>query len=168
MAGMFYDKNRGGFVVKMTPPYNTTGEGYYETNVAISGASGTYITGSSCTDTGGWLPTTLDGNNGTYYCDGSWYADNIVGCPRMGGSYNNGYICGPRATIISQPASYNGAGYSSSRLAYVPTKPKAQSAAYQLYIDETEIENTTEFSTEEELIQEQLSEPETIIEQEIE
>lgn len=123
MAGLFYDNSRGGFVVKMIPPYNTNGEGYAETGISLSGSSGTAITTSSCSNEYGWLPTAADGSTSTYVPDGVWYSASVVGCPRMGGSFSNDLLDGSRMMVLNNPYTY-ASNYGCGRLAYVPVVNK--------------------------------------------
>ena len=60
-------------LVKMTPPYNTTGDGYTNTGIKPGGTSGGYINAAKMTSNG-LIPQTASGSETTYYCDGLWFA----------------------------------------------------------------------------------------------
>ena len=120
MAGMFYDSSRGGYVVKMTPPYNISGYGYLETGISVpSDYSQKYISESSCTNAYGWLPTAAAGSDSTYYADAMWISTSLVGCPRVGGSYSNGVSDGARMMVLNNTSTY-ASNYGCARLTYVP------------------------------------------------
>ena len=121
LNGLFYSSSKNGFIVKMTPPYNTTGDGYFETGISFSSdLSDSYMTTSSCTDVGGWLPTAGGGQNGTYTSDGLWITRSVVGCPRVGGNYNTGTTAGARTLILNHPHT-TATEWCAARLTYIPT-----------------------------------------------
>lgn len=59
-------------LVKMTPPYNTTGDGYTNTGITPGGTSGGYISAAKMTENG-LIPQTAGGSETTYFCDGLWF-----------------------------------------------------------------------------------------------
>ena len=62
----------GRILVKMIPPYNTTGAGYIDTGVTPGGTSGGYINAAAMTENG-LIPQAASGSETTYYCDGLWF-----------------------------------------------------------------------------------------------
>lgn len=70
ITGMMY--NGEGILIKMTPPYNLTGDGYIRTGVKISGGSGGYISKTTMNEYGR-LPLVTSGSATTYECDSCWF-----------------------------------------------------------------------------------------------
>ena len=66
--------------------YNETGSGYISIGGATpSGTSGGYISKMLITDNG-LIPTIASGSATTYYCDGLWFNNSLVGYAFVGGS----------------------------------------------------------------------------------
>lgn len=78
-------------LVKMTPPYNTTGDGYTNTGIKPGGTSGGYINAAKMTSNG-LIPQTASGSETTYYCDGLWFAASCYAL--VGGNCNSGLRVG--------------------------------------------------------------------------
>lgn len=89
----------GKIKTKMTPPYNTTGDGYNDTGVAMSGTSGGYISETKMTDQGR-LPVKMSGSQTTYTCDGGWYNAGQVDYALVGGACSNGFYVGASALVL--------------------------------------------------------------------
>lgn len=96
-------------VVKMTPPYNTNGEGYTNTEITISGSQSGYINESIMKKYGGYLPKTASGSATTYDCDGLWYENN--GYCKVGGCCNDVARSGLFALSLYGDASYSDKNY---------------------------------------------------------
>ena len=78
-----------------TENYNTTGSGYIDSGVTISGTSGSFIKGSTLVQGLGLLPANLTGgSDSTYYCDKCWYNSGAVTFARFGGGSFSGSGCG--------------------------------------------------------------------------
>lgn len=116
MAGLIMNKTNG-MLVKMTPPYNTTGDGY-EAAHAITGTTDTFITGTHCSDKLGNLPMSLGGSESTYICDKAWYNTSGVYCAVIGGGWKFATDCGPRSVNLSVLPTAT-ATNSGSRLSYL-------------------------------------------------
>ena len=86
--------------VKMTPPYNTTADGYFDTGIVMGGTSGGYIR-ESVSDWFGRIPKTMDGSSSTYQCDGGWFNNGATTYALVGGSCNDGSKCGPWALYLT-------------------------------------------------------------------
>ena len=117
LAGFGIDTSNG-FKVKMTPPYDINGNGYYATGIFPSNSGGSFVKSTSCTDVAGYIPKTLDGSGSTYMCDrftspSSGYVQVIIG-----GGYTNEDECGSRCmyadTSAAQVQTWIGA-----RLSYI-------------------------------------------------
>lgn len=116
MAGLILDKANG-IKVKMTPPYNTTGEGYIATNIVPSGLSGSMIETHMCTDEFGFIPKTTNGSNMTYMCDSLEYSTSKVSYAMVcGGGITN--RAGPRQLYLDALASYTNSTYG-ARISYL-------------------------------------------------
>lgn len=97
--GMQWDRilgmiNKNGHIlVKMTPPYNLTGDDYEDTGLTPTGTSGGYISESkSCR--WGRIPHKATGSSSTYQCDGLWFNNAIVAIALVGGSCGDGALVG--------------------------------------------------------------------------
>lgn len=99
MAGLI--NNKGNIMVKMTPPYNTTGDGYVSTGIAPSGTSGGYINTHQMTDETGWIPKTASGSETTYLCDGMWFNNSQVDYALVSGCWVYAGLCGSRCVALS-------------------------------------------------------------------
>ena len=99
MAGLI--NNKGNIMVKMTPPYNTTGDGYVSTGVAPSGTSGGYINTHQMTDETGQIPKTASGSETTYLCDGMWFNNSQVDYALVSGGWADAGFCGSRCVLLS-------------------------------------------------------------------
>lgn len=97
--------NRNGHIlVKMTPPYNLTGDGFIDTGLTPSGTSGGYISKSkSCRY--GRIPYVASGSSTTYQCDGLWFNNAAVCVALVGGSCSHGLRVGADCLNLN-----NGAG----------------------------------------------------------
>ena len=98
MAGLI--NNKGNIMVKMTPPYNTTGDGYVSTGVAPSGTSGGYINTHQMTDETGQIPKTASGSETTYLCDGMWFNNSQVDYALVCGGWDSAGLCGSRCVLL--------------------------------------------------------------------
>ena len=78
-------------LVKMTPPYNTTGDGYTNTGITPGGTSGGYISAAKMTENG-LIPQTAGGSETTYFCDGLWF--NASCYALVGGNCDSGLRVG--------------------------------------------------------------------------
>ena len=116
MAGLIMNASSG-MLVKMTPPYNTTGDGYTAAPT-ITGSTDSYIVGSHCSDSLGNLPIKLGGSDSTYMCDKVWYSTSSVNYAFIGGSWRFSTGCGPRSVNLLETHSVT-ASNSGTRLSYV-------------------------------------------------
>lgn len=91
IAGLMYVG--GKIKTKMTPEYNTTGDGYTDTGVTMGGTSGGYCSVTKMTDQGR-LPVTMSGSQTTYTCDGGWFNASQVDYALVGGPCASGFHCG--------------------------------------------------------------------------
>lgn len=89
--------------VKMTPntqdgttaiDYNTTAEGYIDTGITLSGTSGGYIREMALVEDMIMLPKVVSGSSTTYFPDGCWWNNGIVGFARFGCSSGDGLLGG--------------------------------------------------------------------------
>ena len=92
---------------KMTPKYNTTGDGYVNTGVTMGGTSGGYCSKTKMTDQGR-LPVTMSGSQTTYTCDGGWFNNSQVDYAIVGGACHNGFLCGGSCVNLSNLVSHSG------------------------------------------------------------
>ena len=115
--GMILDKANG-IKVKMTPPYNLTGDEFTYTGVKPSMACDGYWTQSICGDLG-YIPLSASGGSATtYMCDGHKINITIVGVAAIGGRYNYGLYTGSRCiSLASGTAATSTVG---CRLTYIP------------------------------------------------
>lgn len=91
IAGLM--NNNGKIVVKMTPEYNITGEGYEDTGLVPAGTSGGYISKTSMTKYGR-IGYHAAGSQTTYACDGFWFNNGQVDYALVGGYCYSGFLCG--------------------------------------------------------------------------
>ncbi len=92
IAGCINDN--GDLKVKMTPPYNTTGDGYESTGLTPAGtSSGGYINLTNMSSKGR-IGYNASGSSSTYTCDGLWFNNSQVDYAIVGGNCNNGLLCG--------------------------------------------------------------------------
>ena len=90
--------------------YNTDGTGYIViSNSTPSGSSGGYIS-KVLFNENGLIPTTINGSQTTYYCDGLWFNNSQIDYALVGGSSGSGYIVG--AFYSSLNAAVSDAGWS--------------------------------------------------------
>lgn len=114
----------GKHYLKPYPPYNETGNGYINTGLSMSGASGGYIKEGVLTEYGE-VPTVLGGSSDKYYCDGGWYNASQVDHAIVGGDCNGGLLCGGAVSV------YNLVSYASGSIsarAYLKTPTTAQAS----------------------------------------
>ena len=113
IAGLMYVG--GKIKTKMVAPYNTTGDGYTDTGVAMGGTSGGFISATKMTNQGR-LPVTMSGSETTYTCDGGWYNASQVDYALVGGASADGLLVGASAVhlydLVSYAAWYIGAALS--------------------------------------------------------
>ncbi len=104
----------GKLYIKLTPntndgstaeEYNTTGEGYIDTGITLSGTSGGYISDVELYDNCIFLPKTASGSSSTYIPDGLWWNSSLIGFARCGGSSTNGLLCGSFTLIVNDAVS---------------------------------------------------------------
>lgn len=119
----------GKLYIKLTPnindgstaeDYNTTGEGYIDTGITLSGTSGGYISDLELYDNCVFLPKTASGSSSTYTPDGLWWDASLTGLARVGGSSANGLLCGSFALAVHAAASPAIWDYGAS-LSYTPS-----------------------------------------------
>lgn len=95
-------------LIKMTRPYNSTGEGYHLINKVLGGTSGGYQSDHINSEYG-LIPVTASGSQTTYIPDGLWFAAN---CFARFGSYGGyGFLVGRAVTVngaLSYSAWYDG------------------------------------------------------------
>ena len=84
----------------MVAPYNTTGDGYTDTGVAMGGTSGGFISATKMTNQGR-LPVTMSGSETTYTCDGGWYNASQVDYALVGGYSDDGLPVGASAVALN-------------------------------------------------------------------
>lgn len=98
IAGLI--NNKGKIVVKMTPPYNTTGDGYTDTGLVPAGTSGGYISKTSMTEYGR-IGYHAAGSQTTYACDGLWFDNSQIDYALVGGSCAYGFLCGASCLYVA-------------------------------------------------------------------
>ena len=103
----------GKIKVKMTAPYNTTGDGYIDTGITMGGTSGGYISATKMTEYGR-LPVTMNGSETTYTCDGGWYNASQVDYALAGGGCADGFRVGASALVLSDLVSNTGWDFGAS------------------------------------------------------
>lgn len=86
--------------VKLTPPYNTDGNGYATiSSIAPTGTSGGYIK-DIVFSKDGFALSVASGSESTYYCDGLWYSNEIAAFALFGGSLPIGRRCGFLSVVL--------------------------------------------------------------------
>lgn len=105
IAGLMYVS--GTIRTKMIPPYNTTGDGYTNTGVAMGGTSGGYCSVTKMTENGR-LPVTMSGSETTYTCDGGWFNASQVDYALVGGHCDGGLHVGASAVRLHNLVSASG------------------------------------------------------------
>ena len=104
MLGMI-NKN-GHILVKMTPPYNLTGDGYFDTGLVPAGTSGGHIKNSKSSWYGRIPYDTTGGSSSTYQCDGLWF-NNVITAVSLGGGFcNYGALVGASALSLHYTAGF--------------------------------------------------------------
>lgn len=97
VAGLMYVS--GTIRTKMSPPYNTTGDGYTNTGVTMGGTSGGYCSVTKMTENGR-LPVTMSGSETTYTCDGGWFNASQVDYALVGGDCGAGLHVGASCVLL--------------------------------------------------------------------
>lgn len=98
IAGLMYVS--GAIRTKMSPPYNTTGDGYTNTGVTMGGTSGGYCSVTKMTENGR-LPVTMSGSETTYTCDGGWFNASQVDYALVGGDCADGLHVGASCVSLN-------------------------------------------------------------------
>lgn len=104
IAGLMYVS--GTIRTKMSPPYNTTGDGYTNTGVTMGGTSGGYCSVTKMTENGR-LPVTMSGSETTYTCDGGWFNASQVDYALVGGDCAAGLHVGASCVTLANLVSYS-------------------------------------------------------------
>ena len=91
---------------KMTPPYNTTADGYADTGISPTGTSGSYIKACASDPVFGILPNSTGGSSSTYFPDYFYYSETATTYALVGGSCSYGSGCGGSALFLSFSVSY--------------------------------------------------------------
>ena len=104
IAGLMYVS--GTIRTKMSPPYNTTGDGYTNTGVTMGGTSGGYCSVTKMTENGR-LPVTMSGSETTYTCDGGWFNASQVDYALVGGTCYSGLLVGASCVFLNDLVSYS-------------------------------------------------------------
>lgn len=104
IAGLI-NKN-GKIVVKMTPEYNTTGDGYTDTGLVPAGTSGGYIDKTNMSEYGR-IGYNAAGSETTYACDGLWFNNGQVDYAFVGGACVHGFRCGGSCVYLDLLVSYS-------------------------------------------------------------
>lgn len=107
IAGLMYVS--GIIRTKMSPPYNTTGDGYTNTGVTMGGTSGGYCSVTKMTENGR-LPVTMSGSETTYTCDGGWFNASQVDYALVGSCCANGLLVGASCVYLARLVSNSGWG----------------------------------------------------------
>lgn len=103
VTGYMYSSE--GVLVKMTPPYNLTADGYTRTGIKISGTSGGYISKTTMTEYGRF-PLTVSGSSSTYEGDVCWFNTSQVNMARVGvGALDSRAMGGLFGVNVNNPAS---------------------------------------------------------------
>lgn len=84
----------GVYYVKAVPPYDSTGAGYTNTGLKITGTTGGYVSRMELAGDIGRLSTVINGSETTYECDGLWYNNEGTRVALFGGSRSDGARCG--------------------------------------------------------------------------
>ena len=103
IAGLMYVS--GTIRTKMSPSYNTTGDGYTNTGVTMGGTSGGYCSVTKMTENGR-LPVTMSGSETTHTCDGGWFNASQVEYALVGGLCGSGLLAGASCVALYTPVSY--------------------------------------------------------------
>lgn len=90
----------GKIKIKPYPTYNTSGDGYIDTNVSMSGTSGGYISTTKMTEYGR-LPVVMAGSDSTYTCDGGWYNASQTDYALAGGCCYYGLLVGASCLYLA-------------------------------------------------------------------
>ena len=96
----------GIYYVKPVPPYNSTGEGYINTGMTVTGTSGGYISKMEMASDIGRIPTVVSGSETTYECDGCYFNNAIVAVALFGGYRGNASKCGLSCWSVDNPATH--------------------------------------------------------------
>lgn len=102
VVGLILD--HGKVKVKMTPPYNLTGEGYTDTDVDLSAVANGFIKTTTMLKFGR-IPTGTGGSESTYLCDYLKFNTEIVTVAIVGGSCMNVANCGAACLDLYYTAS---------------------------------------------------------------
>jgi hypothetical protein len=102
VVGLIVDHGKA--KVKMTPPYNLTGEGYTDTGVDLSAVADGYIKTTTMREIGR-IPTGTGGSSSTYLCDSIYLNAEIVAGALVGGAGNIGSGCGAACLRLASGAS---------------------------------------------------------------
>ena len=97
----FIQKN-GKALIKMTPPYNLTGDGYTDAGAVPSNEG--WAKGSTCNRYGRWTAT-VGASDSTFLCDYYYVNTSVTAVLLVGGSCANGSRCG--ACLILNSAAGN-------------------------------------------------------------
>ena len=92
VQGLVYNTT-GKYGVKMTAPYNNSGNGYVATSFGLSGTSGGYQSAHNMSEYG-CLPTTASGSETTYIPDGAWWNTTQQNFARFGCYGSSGLLVG--------------------------------------------------------------------------
>lgn len=88
--------------------YNTDGTGYIEIpNSTPNGSSGGYIS-KVLFNENGLIPTTTNGSQTTYYCDGLWFNNSQIDYALVGGGSSDGYRVGAFYSNLNNAVSVAG------------------------------------------------------------
>lgn len=93
----------GHTLVKMTPPYNLTGDGYTDVGITWLATDGGYIKDSKMCRYGR-IPITRGGSASTYQCDYTRQDITVTAVALFGGSVHYGSICGPWCLYLNYSA----------------------------------------------------------------
>ena len=106
---------------KIKKYYNTDGTGYIViSNSTLSGSNGGYISKVLFNDNG-LIPTTANGSQTTYYCDGLWFNNSQIDYAVVGGGSSAASLVGALGSLLDGASSlarwYIGAALSCKPLA---------------------------------------------------
>lgn len=102
VVGLISD--HGKVKVKMTPPYNMTGDGYTDTGVDLSAFTNGYVKTTTMREFGR-IPTSTGGSASTYVCDYLWADAGGVAVALVGGDCVYGSVCGTACLRLNLAAS---------------------------------------------------------------
>lgn len=102
VVGLIMD--HGKVKVKMTPPYNLTGEGYTDTGVDLSAVANGYTKTTTMREFGR-IPTGTGGSASTYLCDYLYLNAEIVAVALVSGFCDHGANCGAAYLTLRNAAS---------------------------------------------------------------